>query len=660
MKRFTRKKALFLITVLVVLIGCFKKSDGLGGTDVQKIVDTILERHVTQNEFNDEISRRTLDNLIKLTDPYKLYFYQSDIDSFNKHADKLDEYIAKNDLTFIKEFFTLFKARYTESSELFKKRVEGDFDFTIDESMVVDRSKIEFASTKEELEERWRKRIKFQLLNYLNMDMSLDESKTKLKRHYEIVAKEIMKYDKEKIVSIYLNAFSMALDPHSSYMTAKDYEDFKISMNLKLEGIGAVLRSEDGFTYVDSVIPGGPVSKMDPEDTVQPNDKIIAVAQGNKEPESIIDLSLRDAVDKIRGKKGTTVRLTVMRKVPGEKVEKRITVSVVRDRVVLEQQAAKHAVHTVKKDKTSVRVGYLNLPTFYMDWEEYYKRNPDAKMSARDVFNSIHALNEENIDVMVFDLRNNPGGGLEQARLIAGYFIPAGPILQVKNHETVQVQYDKDPAVYYNGPLVVLVNNSSASASEIFAGAIRDYKRGLIVGPTRTFGKGSVQELISLPQGGAVKVTIQLFYQPSGASNNKDGIFPHITVPSYNQMITFYESDLDYALDWTPIKAAPYNDFGTTYFSSGLIKELSAKSAARVKKSPDFQEMQGKIAEFLKEDSTKSVSLKLDSGADDDKISASEKPKKIDRDAVYDLENDLFLREAFNIAVDYAESKKEK
>ncbi|MBN2434475.1 MAG: carboxy terminal-processing peptidase [Spirochaetes bacterium] len=660
MKRLTRKKALFVVTLLVLLIGCFKKSDGLDGSDIQSIMRSILYRHVSQNEFTDEVSRRMLENLIKLTDPYKLYFYESDIDSFRKHADKLNDYASSGDLSFITSYFKLFKSRYNESMKIFSKRVDGEFDFTKDEYMIVDREKIEFAGSQKELEERWRKRIKFQLLNYLNMDMTMDESRKRLKRHYDMVSKEMMKFDQEKVISIYLNAFSSALDPHSAYMTAKDYEDFRISMNLKLEGIGAVLRSEDGFTYVDSVIPGGPVSKMDPDKTVQPNDKIIAVAQGEKEPESIIDMPLREAVDKIRGKKGSIVRLVIMRKAPGEKSEKRIIVSVERDQVVLEQQAAKHAVHTVKKEKSSVKVGYIKLPTFYVDWEEYYKRNPEAKMSARDVFNSIHALNKEKIDVMVFDLRNNPGGGLEQAELIAGYFLPGGPVLQVKDHEQVQVRYDKDPAVYYDGPLVVLVNNQSASASEIFAGTIRDYKRGLIVAPTRTFGKGSVQQLTDLRQGGAVKITIQLFYQPSGTSNNKDGIVPHITVPSYSQLINYYESDLDYALDWTPIKPAPYKDFGDTFFSKALINRLSTLSGARVKSDPDFKEMQKKIAEYLKEDNTKKISLKMDPSEKDDKVGEEISVSKPDPDAVYDLKNDIFLKEAFNIAADYAEVRKGK
>lgn len=660
MKKISGKHLFLPLVVILVFFGCFTRSEGVKDGSIKLIINTILSKHVSEKKFDDKVSERTFDNIFKLIDQNKVYFLASDIDEFSKYRTKLDDLTKDNDYDVLIAIYKRYLERFEERMKLVNSLIDENVDFTIDEKLIIDPDLLSYVVNETEVKERWRKRIKFQLLNYLNTDMDLAEARKKLKKRYELLAKDVENYEDIDVVSIYLNAFSLALDPHTAYMTPKSYEDFKIQMNLKLTGIGAVLRSEDGFVIVDSIIPGGPVSKMDPEKTVKVNDKIIAVGQGDDEAEIVVDVILRDAVAKIRGKKGTTVKLTVLRKDPQTKEEQRLVIPIVRDNVILEQSAAKYALHTVENDGKKVNIGYIKFPSFYLDYDAVRKGDPKAKVGSTDVFNAIAYFNTKKADVLVFDLRDNPGGALTEARNIAGFFIEKGPILQVKDQNNVYVYEDKDQAMYYTGPLVVLVNGNSASASEIFAGAIRDYRRGLLIGPTKTFGKGSVQDLQELGnKSGAIKVTIQLFYQPSGTSNNKDGIEPNIVVPSYSQFAEFHESELDNPLDWVPIKMANYTDYGDTYLSAPLIKSLAAKSKKRVKADKDFKELQKKLDEYNAVADHKSVSLKMDNDKKNESVSSSSSVSK-DDNKVYDLENDVFLREAFEISADYAEALNKK
>lgn len=661
MKSILKKKAVFYLIIFFFFFGCFKKSESLDNNQVDSVMRAMLAKHVTQNTYNDTISERTLQNLIKITDPFKLYYLQSDIDKLQKHSKKLDDYAQKKDYTFLDEFFKIYLKRFSQRMELFDTIIKSEFDFTIDESMTTDPDTLDYAKDTKEIEDRWRKRIKFQLLNFIKTDVALEKAKEKLIKRYELVKKETEKYDEKRQRSLYLKAFAMALDPHTSYMTAQEYEDFKMSMELKLTGIGAVLRSEDGFVFVDSIIPGGPASKLSSSKGIKPNDKIIAVAQADEEPVDVIDMPLRDAVDMIRGQKGSTVKLTILRKDPQTKNEKLLIIPIVRDRVVLDQQAAKKAIHTIEKNGKKLKIGYINLPSFYMDYEAVYKKDPNAKMASRDIFNALAEFKKAEVDGVVFDVRDNGGGALYESIKIAGYFLRFGPVLMVKAHDDVKTHFDYDPGMYYDGPLVVLVNSSSASASEIFAGAMQDYKRGVLIGPSKTFGKGTVQDLTDLDkEGGAIKVTIQLFYQPSGKSNNKDGIIPDITVPSYSSLNEFHEEELDYALDWEPIDKSSYKDFGNKYITSDIVSSLQKNSDNRRKSDADFKKLADTIKESQESDKAKSISLKLDKDEPDSNESSSDENGNNDDDKVYDLENDLFLREAFNITGDYIETLNSK
>jgi carboxyl-terminal processing protease len=656
MKLNIKNKALFYIAVFLLFFGCMKKSESLDSTQIDGIISAMLYSHVTQNQFTDTISERTLNNLIKFTDPFKLYFLQSDIDTFMKDKNNINDFVNEKNYEFLDQFFSVYLKRAKQRISLVEKLIKTKHDFTVNESMVTDSDSISFATSDKEIEDRWRKRVKFQLLNYLQSDIKLDEAQKKLAKRYQLTKKEFENYDKSQQNSLFLKAFGSALDPHTSYLTKQEKDDFDISMGLNLQGIGAILRSEDGFVYVDSIIPGGPASKLPKSGELKPNDKIIAVAQGDNAPEEVIDMPLRDAVDKIRGKKGTTVKLTVLRKNPNSTKENRLIIPIVRDQVILEQQAAKYTLHTVKSGEKEHKVGFIRLPSFYRDFEAAQKNDPDARMASRDVLNAIKELKKQNADAIILDLRNNGGGALIESIKIAGYFISFGPVLMVKTQDNVQTHYDYDPSVQWNGPLTVLVNSASASASEIFAGAIRDYKRGLLIGPTKTFGKGSVQNMIDFKQDmGAMKVTIQLFYQPAGTSNNKTGITPHLIIPSYSNLNEYHEDELDYALDWEPITKSNYIDFGDKYLKDSIISTLQKNSDNRRKNDSDFTELSKLLKESSNEDE-KSVSLKIDDTSDE---SASDSSiKEIDEDKIIDLENDIFLREAFTITGEYIEALK--
>ncbi|OHD64079.1 MAG: hypothetical protein A2176_08705 [Spirochaetes bacterium RBG_13_51_14] len=308
------RKCLIPIVTLVIVLSCFKNSQGLKKTDIPSLVNQFLSMHVQYHSLNDELSGRILDNFILSLDYGKYYFYKKDIEGFNRFRTTVDDYILNNQFFFIDEIYTVYKKRFQESNQLINELVAGTFDFTADEKIIVDRDKVNYAETKEEMRDRWRKNMKLQLLNYLSSDQSLAVAKQKLVKKYDLLKKRIDEIDEEKLLDRFMNAFSTALDPHSNYLTQEENEDFSISMKLKLEGIGVRLKSEDGFVIVESIITGGAADKLPEAIKLKPGDKIIAVSQSDGEPVDVVDMDLRDVVKKIRGPKGTEVRLTILRK----------------------------------------------------------------------------------------------------------------------------------------------------------------------------------------------------------------------------------------------------------------------------------------------------------------------------------------------------------
>jgi carboxyl-terminal processing protease len=654
-----------ILTVIVLFIiisfGCSARSEGLKQEDVETLINTFLAMHVSHNTFTDELSARTLDNMISMLDPWKMYFTKSDVDEFMKDRTKIDDYVKNGDFTFIFRIYSTYKKRFAERMNLFNELIKLDYDFTVDEYISVDREKIMFTDNLEEISDRWRKTIKLQLLSYVNSGKSLDDAKKKVIKRNELMQKDMKSLTNERILTNFVNAFGQALDPHTDYMDADEFDDFKISMNLKLEGIGATLRSEDGFTFIDSIMPGGPASKLPEAIKLMPNDKIIAVAQGNNEPEDIIDMPLRDAVKKIRGKKDTLVKLTILRETgKNGGTTSKLIIPIIRDKIVLENQAAKSELFETGDGPKKHRIGYIKLPTFYLD-ENAYSNEKNARRCSEDLLTEIKKMIGQNAEALIIDLRGNPGGSLPEAIRTASFFVKDGPVLQVKSHERTQVEGDYDAkTMAYDGPVVVLIDRMSASASEIFAGALKDYKRALIVGG-RSFGKGSVQNLIPLGgRSGAVKVTIQLFYQPSGNSNHLNGIAPDIAITDLPDILDIGENKLKYPLQWAPIKKVYYTTFGTTYLTPGIVSELLSRSQARTKSDKDFIELGKKLEQYKKKIAEMSINLKKDTVTSDaiaDEVEKQQKDKeKRERDSrLIDTKNDILLREAFNITSDYIE-----
>lgn len=641
----SRKSLIPLLTIFLI-ISCIQKSEGLRKSDIPVLVNQFLTMHVQHHSLTEELSRRTLDNYIMSLDHGKYYFYRKDIEGFGKHRAKIGDYIMRGEFSFIDEIFAVYKKRFKETNGIIRELVNGPFDFTVDEKIIVDREKVDYAANRADLRERWRKNIKLQLLNYTSSGQSLEEAKKKLTKKFDLLNRRVDEIDEGRLLDRFMNAFSMALDPHSNYLTQEENEDFSISMKLKLEGIGVRLRSDDGFVIVESIITGGAADKLPERYRLKPGDKIIAVGQRDGEPVDVIDMDLRDVVKKIRGPKGTIVKLTVLRATDEDNKPLRMVVPITREEISLKDSAAESEIILLGNDPKK-KVGYIKLPSFYYDKE----RNTSSSGDIRDMLKSIES---QKVRCVVLDLRGNPGGLLNEAIDIAGFFIEGGPVLQiVDGRNAPHVVHDNDEDIVYGGPLVVLVDKFSASASEILAGAIKTYHRGVIIGPDPTFGKGTVQSYNELPfKKGAIKITISVFYQPDGTSNQLNGIAPDIRVPDITSIWDIGESKNRYPLTWKKIEPAPHKNYNMV--NRGMIGRLAALSSSRVNGSKEYRELNAKIQKYRVQFNSRAISLKEESTMEKQKQKELEKSlKKDEGKKLVDLENDLFLREALQVASDY-------
>jgi carboxyl-terminal processing protease len=626
----------------------------LGCRDIRLIANNTVHLHFSYDKIDQTLGKRSLSQFIKAWDPGKVYFLDSDIQRFeNEYALKIADKIQAADCKFIDDIANTFNERYKERQPGIKAAIAAKHDFTIDEYLTIDAKTIEWAKTPEELTERWRKRIKFQALS---LKGSVEDSKVpaKLKKRFELAEKRQRETKLDDIYTMYLNAFSTSLDPHTEYFPPVNLEEFRIQTRLSLEGIGAVLRSEDGFTKILSMVPGGAAAKTG---KIKAGDTIIAVAQGAAAPVDVIDMDLKDVVNLVRGKRGSEVRLSIMRE--SKTGNEKLIVPIIREKVDLEDRAAKSWVYEVKpKDGKVLKIGVLSLPSFYMDFQGRQSGKDDFRSSSRDMLREIDALTKQGVDSLVLDLRNNGGGSLDESIKIAGIFIEKGPIVQIKAAgDRSMSQDDTDPNVYYKGPLVVMINLQSASASEIFAGAIKDYQRGVIVGDSHTFGKGTVQNLNDLDaQMGAIKVTISKFYRPSGSSTQVKGVDSDIALPSMWEELEIGEKSYEYALPWQKIDAVKYAKLNLV---DPYLQSLTDASQKRIAKSEEFLKLKKSIDEYkqnsklrtqvsLKEDKAKEKERKeLEAEEADDASSnmSSQRP---------DLYKDVSLNEGIQIAADYA------
>jgi carboxyl-terminal processing protease len=636
---------------------------------VKIVVKLINDEHLSRHAMDKEISERCLTSFLKALDPMKLYFYQSDIDEFNKYKDVLCDQIRQGDIGFAYTVFRTFLQRADERVKMVNDLLAGPLDFTTDEQMVVDRDTAVYARTPAEAMDRWRQRIKYDILVLKSADKKEDkkegqEARDKLKRRYNSIAKRMHQINGEELLEMYLNAFTMSFDPHTDYMSPDSQNNFEIAMRLKLEGIGASLMSEDGYTQVKKIIPGGAAAK---DGRIKLDDKIIGVGQGDEgEIVDVVDMKLSDVVKLIRGAPATKVRLEVM---PADGSAKKVY-TIVRERIALTDSEAQGKVFDVgkKPDGSPYRVGVIDLPSFYVDTEAKREGRFDYKSATRDVRRILDDFNSKGVDAVVVDLRFNGGGGLDEAISLTGLFIGDGPVVQVKGPSGhVQPFYDPDSNAVWSGPLVVVIDKFSASASEILAGAIQDYGRGLIVGDHSTHGKGTVQSMVDVyqkllgafpPPGeslGALKITMQQFYRPDGDSTQRRGVQADLELPSLTAHLEgVAEADLPYALPFDRVAGADYRRFDDV--TPALCDQLRKLSQQRVQSSEKFQKVVRNIVRYKEQKAKKYITLNEEKFLKErSELNADKEDEKaIDKFLAGGvIHRDYYLDEVMAIAADY-------
>jgi carboxyl-terminal processing protease len=636
---------------------------------VLTVVKLLKAEHLSGHPLDKEMSERCLKNLLKALDPMKVYFYQSDIDEFTKHKDQLCDWISDGDIGFAYTVFRTFLQRVDERVRMVNELLAGPLDFTSDEQMVVDRDTAVFARTPAEALDRWRQRIKYDILVLKSADKKEEkkegqEARDKLRRRYDSFAKRMHQISSEELLEMYLNAFTMSFDPHTDYMSPDTLYNFEIAMRLKLEGIGASLMSEDGYTVVKKIIPGGAAAK---DGQIKLDDKIIGVDKtGNGEIVDVVDMKLSDVVKLIRGKPGTKVRLEVM---PADGSGKKFY-TITREKIELKDSEAQKAIFEAgkKPNGTPYKIGVIDLPSFYVDTDAKRRGRFNYKSATRDVRVILDEFRSKGVDAVILDLRYNGGGALDEAISLTGLFIGDGPIVQVKGASGhVQPYYNPDSNVAWSGPLVVVIDKFSASASEILAGAIQDYHRGLIIGDCSTHGKGTVQSMLDVyqqlfsvlpPPGdslGALKITMQQFYRPDGESTQRHGVQADIEIPSITTHLEdISEADLPYALAFDRVAGVDYKQFDDV--TPAVCDQIRKLSQQRVQNSEKFQKVIRNIARYKEQKAKKYISLnearflKERSELNADK----EDEKAIDKIlAGGAIQRDYYLDEALAITADY-------
>jgi carboxyl-terminal processing protease len=584
-----------IITILILLAAAFtyaiqKEPDGLAKNHqsnsalTKEILEILDERHFLTLPLDDALSSKLLDNYIERLDPNKAFFYQTDINEFNLYRKVLDDQLKNGDDSAGFVIFDRFRQRIEDRLKKVIALLQDDqviFDFTTDESLNTDSANYTWLASIEDGDLYWRKRIKSFLLSQKLSGDSLEKSKQQLEKRYINQLARVQKNTDDEIYEIYINSLTELYDPHTNYLAPRTSENFNINMSLSLEGIGAVLQTEDEHTKVVRVVTGGPAQK---QGELKAADRITAVAQGdNGELIDVIGWRLDEVVQLIRGPKDSIVRLQIS---PASDSPQKGTkyIRIKRDKVKLEDQAAQKAVFTVDLDGTPYKVGVINIPAFYLDFEAYRNRDPNFKSTTRDVLKLLVELEKEGVDGVVIDLRNNGGGSLQEATTLTDLFIDKGPVVQIGRGDDDNSTTESRFNAHYRGPLVVMINRLSASASEIFAGAIQDYKRGLIVG-SQSFGKGTVQSLTPLKARGDLKITESKFYRVSGDSTQHRGVIPDISFPELLDTETIGESSYDTALVWSQTKAIPYSQYLPI---ASTISALTSRHEMRIDGDPDF------------------------------------------------------------------------
>ncbi len=654
---------------------------------VRGVRTLVTEDHIAHPQFDDQMSERAFDLFLRQVDPLKMYLLQSDIDEFSVFRHQLDDFIRVNDVRPAYLVYKRYLQRLNEFMPYIHEQIDAPHDFTVNESIVANAKDISWAANETELKDRIRKTIKLNILNLkadnrtkkgeakpdadngqpTNPDeskvenKSMEEIQETLHKRYRTLYKMKSQTDVDELLEIYLSSLTRSLDPHSTYMSPREQEDFGVHLKLEFTGIGATLRPEDGSTIVENIVTGG---AADRDGRLKAGDHIVGVQQEDGAVVETIDMKLQDVVTLIRGPKGTRVKLHVKPKGTGTTEIYEIT----RDLIKLEDEAARGEIveHGSRPDGSKYKIGYINLPSFYLDMDAARRNVRDYRSTRRDLAIIINEFKEKKVDAIVLDLSKNGGGSLSEAISVTGLFIERGPVVQVKSHNGRKDSLDDDdPLMLWSGPLVVQISQLSASASEIFAGAIQDYDRGLIVGDPKSHGKGTVQTLVDVAermglskQYGGLKLTIQQFYLPSGKSTQLDGVSSDVIIPSITAKLNISESDLDYPLASDKIGARPHKHYNMVDMATKLA--LQQKANDRIAKNPEFEKLLARIDSYVKQKEEKTISLNEEEYMARTKETDAEKveeeqltEKKEDKGKIF--RKNFYSEEILNVTVDYLE-----
>ncbi len=612
------------------------------------VLKNILTRgHFVVKDLNDDFSESVYDAFINSLDPNKRYFTQKDIKEFSQYKYQIDNQLRNDDVTFYNLVYNRFLEKIKNAKSYYGQILDSEFNFNKKEDIDIDYDKVAFAKNENQLMDYWRKQMKLQTLGRIQQKLELQEAKLEKDKNFKTKSfKELEKEARDEVhqnmdelyirieelehqdwFSTFLNSVVGAFDPHTTYLSPKAKDDFDQDMSGKLEGIGARLQPKGIYTHVFELVSGGPAAK---QGDLEPGDIILKVAQGDAEPLDIVGMRLSDAIKFIKGPKGTEVRLTVKKKIDGSiKV-----ISIIRDVVELEETFVKSSIVKMDNEKYAI----IDLPKFYIDFDEQSYRD-----SAKDMEKEIERLKKEGVDGLIVDLRNNGGGSLKTAIEIVGLFIEKGPVVQIKYRgENPIIKNDNDPKVQWDGKLVVLVNELSASASEIFAAAMQDYGRGIIIGGNQTYGKGTVQNILPINQFypnykkdlGFLKMTIQKFYRINGGSTQKEGVYSDIAIPSRFSYMKFGERDRDGALAWDKVAQAKY--VPTNTYSN--FREVVYNSKQRISTDSKYKLINDYAKWLKKNQDDTSYSLNFDSFMDEAKQRENEAEKF---KSVFEYQSDL-------------------
>lgn len=576
----------------------------------RNVTKLIEELHYSRPRLDNSLSSAILDRYLDTLDGNRVYFLASDVASFGRYRYELDERARSGQLDPVYDIFNLFRQRTMERVEYAIDVLANEPDFSLDEDYRFDRSDLSWPVSDEEMRDLWRRRVKSDGLSLVLTGKTWEETAEILQERYERLYKRVAQLNSDDVFETFMNAVAHTMDPHSSYLSPRQSEEYRIQMSLSYDGIGASLQLQDDYVTIMNIIPGGPAQI---DGRLKPQDRITAVAEGSGEFIDVIGWRLDDVVQKIRGPGGTQIRLQILPEgaTPGSQQQ---VIALIRDKIKLEEQAAKSEVVEVGIDDEAYKVGVITVPSFYQDFAARSRGDEDYTSTSRDVARLIADLEEQGIDGIVMDLRQNGGGHLSEATELSGLFIDRGPVVQLRETRgNIQVLDDPSPASVYDGPLAVLVDRYSASASEIFAAAIQDYGRGIIIGQ-QTFGKGSVQNLFNLDRvmrgdnNGQLTLTIGKYYRVTGESTQNRGVIPDIVLPSFVDLDTVGESTRDTALPWDRIQPTR---FQAARSLADSIAVLQSKQSLHSTDDPNFNYLLNGIRAFEEIRKQNTVSLNL-------------------------------------------------